>query len=216
MHNRPDAAHLMVEKQLRRRSIRDEAVLLAMQCIPRHWFVPSAHELDAYGDHALPIGHGQTISQPYMVARMTELLQVGPGVRVLEIGTGSGYQTAVLAQLGSQVVSVEQVKHLAEEARRTLKDLRGDWPINIVVGDGTLGYPNDAPYDRILVTAAAPHLPIALQDQLAEGGRIVIPVGDRYKQILTLFERTGKQYRRFADVPCRFVPLLGRDAWDNG
>lgn len=206
----------MVAQQLRPRGIHDPAVLRAMAQVPRHLFVPRASVEDAYGDHALPTAEGQTISQPYMVALMTQLLQVEAGARVLEIGTGSGYQAAILAHLGARVVSVERSRWLGHDAQRVLERLGFDANIVFVVGDGTLGYPPGAPYDRIIVTAGAPYLPQALADQLGPRGRIVIPVGDRDEQQLMVYIREGDKFREEGSVACRFVPLIGKDGWQGG
>jgi protein-L-isoaspartate(D-aspartate) O-methyltransferase len=203
----------MVKAQLEARGIRCPAVLDAMGSIPRHVFVPHATIEDAYADHALPTIEGQTISQPYMVARMTELLDVRPGMKVLEIGTGSGYQTAILAHMGTEVVSLETHTELLEQAKQTLAEVCPLAPIELVLADGTLGCPDEAPFDRILVTAGAPNVPRALEQQLADPGRIVIPLGDRHTQILTAIDRRGSAFVAFDDLPCRFVPLVGRDGW---
>ena len=211
--NHAQAAQRMVRTQLRPRGVRDPAVLEAMQHVERHRFIPGLPPEQAYGDHALPTAEGQTISQPYVVAHMTELLQLEPGMRVLEVGTGSGYHTAVLAALGAVVVSLERHATLADAARRRLAELCPQASITVVVGDGSLGYAAEAPYDRILVAAAAPRLPEALDAQLAAQGRMVIPLGDRHGQVLAVFERRGDELLRRDDLPCRFVPLIGQDAW---
>jgi len=203
----------MIQRQLRSRGINNPAVLDAMSKVPRHEFVPEAGIEEAYGDHALPTLAGQTISQPYMVARMTELLDVKPGMNVLEIGTGSGYQAAILAAMDAQVTSVERYESLASQARSRLAQLLPDAQIKIILGDGTAGYADNAPYDRILVTAAAPRLPEAYREQLKNPGIVVIPIGDRIQQTLTVFYRHGEDWQRTHDVPCRFVLLIGRDAW---
>lgn len=210
------AARQMVRTQLRDRGIRDVRVLEAMRRVPRHLFVPEVDIATAYGDHALPTAEGQTISQPYIVARMSELLDVQPSLKVLEIGTGSGYQTAVLAALGAQVISLERHASLAQRARQTLKQIVPGAAIEIVVGDGTVGYPLASPYDRILVTAASPRVLDAYRQQLADGGRLVLPVGDRDKQVLTVVDRRGDRYTPRDDLSCRFVPLVGEDAWGWG
>lgn len=203
----------MVRTQLRPRGIGDPAVLRAMRAVPRHAFVPEVSPGLAYADQALRIDQGQTISQPFVVAHMTQLLRVEPGHRVLEVGTGSGYQTAVLAQLGAVVVSVERHAPLTDTARRKLEALCPDAPLTLVVGDGSLGCTEHGPYDRILVTAAAPALPRALDKQLKPGGRMVIPLGDRRQQVLAVFERDGDELIRQDDLACRFVPMIGEDAW---
>ncbi|MFA9476836.1 protein-L-isoaspartate(D-aspartate) O-methyltransferase [Phycisphaerales bacterium AB-hyl4] len=213
------AAKQMVQQQLRDRGIRDERVLAAMQRVPRHLFVPDVDIETAYSDHALPTAEGQTISQPYIVAYMTELLRIEPSVKVLEIGTGSGYQTAVLALLGAQVISVERHAGLADRARVALNQvLPGEMGagVQVVVGDGTVGYPLASPYDRIIVTAAAPRVPGAYRKQLAEGGRLVLPVGDREKQVLTVVDRKKDEFVESQGLTCRFVPLVGEDAWGFG
>lgn len=199
----------MVERQLRGRGIADEQVLAAMAAIPRERFVPPDLRRHSYGDDALPIAWGQTISQPYMVARMTELLEPRPGLRVLEIGTGSGYQAAVLAQIGCSVLSVERHAPLADAARKRLEQLGLAGSVTIVVGDGSLGRPQEAPFEGIVVTAAAPAVPDALTAQLADGGRLVIPIGPRRRQELVLVVRHGNGFDRRDCGPCVFVPLVG-------
>lgn len=203
----------MVEQDLRGRGIVDEAVLGAMRAVPRAFFVPEACRGEAYADRALPTADGQTISQPYIVARMTELLAARPGDRVLEVGTGSGYQAAVLAHVGARVISIESRPALAASARMRLAELGLGRCVEIVIGDGTLGHEPGAPYDRAVVTAAAPHLPAALRGQLADGGRCVLPIGDRELQYLTIYERCGAQWHSRRDIACRFVPLVGADGW---
>ena len=203
----------MVEEQLEGRGIRDPRVLEAMASVPRHTFVDPALEARAYGDHALPTAEGQTISQPYIVARMLELLQVEPVHRVLEIGTGSGYQTALLAQLASQVFSVERVASLLRAADSRLREL-GIANVALRHGDGSLGWREFAPYDRVLVAAAAPRVPDALRSQLGERGVLVIPVGGPSSQRLETWTRADDgSWTRHKHGECRFVPLLGRDAW---
>jgi protein-L-isoaspartate(D-aspartate) O-methyltransferase len=209
-----DRAEAMVDSQLRGQGIRDERVLRAMARVPRHRFVPEQAEEAAYDNRALPTAEGQTISQPFMVARMTEALDPRPGLRVLEIGTGSGYQTAVLLELGLQVVSIERFPTLAVHARQRLSRLYPQADVAIHVGDGTLGYGDAAPYDRILVAAGAPDVPEPLWDQLSRrDGRIVIPLGDREQQTLTIVLRRGDRRRDLRDVSCRFVPLVGEQGW---
>jgi protein-L-isoaspartate(D-aspartate) O-methyltransferase len=203
----------MVESQLRRRGIRDERVLAAMGAIPRERFVPPSDRSHAYGDAALPIEAGQSISQPYMVARMTELLGVRPGDRVLEIGTGSGYQAAILASLGARVVSLERHAELAEEARKRLEPLGLADAVEIRVADGSLGDPSGGPFDGIVVTAAAPNIPEALLDQIADGGRLVIPVGPRDRQRLVVVTRHGNEWEQQSDGEVVFVPLVGAGGW---
>jgi protein-L-isoaspartate(D-aspartate) O-methyltransferase len=204
----------MVDEQLYKRDIRDPRVLEAMRSVPRHLFVPTEHRRFAYSDGPLPIGGGQTISQPYIVALMTQLLELTGDERVLEIGTGSGYQAAVLSHLAREVYSVERDPHLAEHADQVLKALVLD-NVYTQVGDGTLGIPEHAPYDAILVTAAAPDVPQALLDQLAEGGRLIIPVGGRLGQYLEKWQRQGAKYNRDVLVPVAFVPLRGKHGWEN-
>ena len=200
----------MVASQLRLRGIRDERVLQAMGTIPRELFVSGEQRADAYADEALPIPAGQTISQPYMVARMTELVGPKPGNRVLEIGTGSGYQTAILAILGAAVVSIERQAELAVLARERLARLGLGGAVTINVADGSVGDPAGAPFDGILVTAAAPSVPGPLREQLSPaGGRLVIPVGDRGRQELLLVVRDGDEWRERNEGPCVFVPLVG-------
>jgi protein-L-isoaspartate(D-aspartate) O-methyltransferase len=206
----------MVENQIRRRGVRDRRVLEAMLSVPRHLFMPGYSEEAAYGDHAMPIGHGQTISQPYMVAVMTQLLvrnAAGRG-KVLEIGAGSGYQAAILSLLFERVISIERIAPLAEETEKRLKEL-GYGNIRIVVGDGTLGHVPQSPYDGIMVTAAAPHVPEALTQQLADGGCLVVPVGSRFLQeLMIVTKKEGKLGMDTADG-CVFVPLVGKDGWED-
>jgi len=200
----------MVSRQLRSRGIADERVLRAMSTVPRELFVSDAQRSTAYADEALPIPAGQTISQPYMVARMTELVAPRAGSRILEIGTGSGYQTAILAILGAAVVSIERQAELAVTARERLARLGLGGAVDIRVGDGSVGDPDGAPWDGIVVTAAAPSIPTALREQLSpEGGRLVIPVGDRSRQELMLVVRHGDEWRDRNEGPCVFVPLVG-------
>jgi protein-L-isoaspartate(D-aspartate) O-methyltransferase len=203
----------MVEKDLRKRGIRDPRVLDAMAAVPRHRFVPAAEREHAYEDRALPLEVGQTISQPYIVAYMTEALEVRPASRVLEVGTGSGYQTAVLARLAAEVFTVERIGDLQGAAREVLETL-GVANVRYLVGDGTLGWEEHAPYDRILVTAGAPDVPGPLKEQLsADGGRMVIPVGDTDVQELVAVTRFGNQWTSEPLLGCRFVPLVGDEGW---
>jgi len=204
----------MVERQLRGRGIRSQGVLEAMGQVPRERFVGPGQERQAYRDQAVLHAHGQTVSQPYMVAVMTEALQLGPGDRVLEIGTGSGYQTAVLCQLASEVYTVERIAALAAGAREILLEL-GCSDTRFLVGDGTLGWPEEAPFDAILVTAGAPAVPASLKAQLAEGGRLVVPVGNRFVQSLVRVTRRGEDYESESLLDCRFVPLLGAEGWEE-
>lgn len=202
----------MIEYQIRRRGIRDEKVLEAMLMVPRHEFVPAAYVPAAYEDRPLPIGESETISQPYIVAAMTAAARVKPGDKALEIGTGSGYQAAILACLGAEVHTVERNFQLAESARARLARL-GYQAIEVICGDGTEGHAPAAPYQVILVTAASPDIPQPLLDQLGEGGRMVIPVGDLYHQDLKLILKRGNEIgTRFLD-PCQFVPLVGKYGW---
>jgi protein-L-isoaspartate(D-aspartate) O-methyltransferase len=204
----------MVGEQLARRGIADERVLAAMRRVPRHRFVEEAFRERAYGDHALPIGQEQTISQPYIVALMTALLELTGREKVLEIGTGSGYQTAVLAELSRRVCSIERIPALAARARALLEAL-GYANVWVRVGNGTLGWPEEAPFDRILVTAGGPRVPPPLFEQLAEGGRMVVPLGDQTAQTLTLVESVGGQMRTRPCGDCHFVPLVGKYAWSQ-
>jgi protein-L-isoaspartate(D-aspartate) O-methyltransferase len=206
----------MVDEQLSSRNIQDLRVLETMRKVPRHAFVPESVEAEAYRDTPLPIGQGQTISQPYIVALMAETLRVAPETRVLEIGTGCGYSAAVLAALGQHVVTVERHALLAQRATAVLARL-GVQNVQVHVADGTLGWPDAAPYDAIAVTAAGPIIPPALLDQLALGGRLVIPVGtEPEKQNLVLVERTGPDgFAQTNICPVRFVPLVGAQGWGN-
>jgi protein-L-isoaspartate(D-aspartate) O-methyltransferase len=197
----------MVEHQLRERGIADERVLDAMSRVPRQEFTPLPFRHQAYEDHPSPIGEGQTISQPYIVALMLEAVALTPGDKVLEVGTGSGYVTALLAELTAQVVSVERHAALADEARELLASL-GYTNARIVAGDGSLGFPACAPYDAMIVSAAAPEVPRALLEQLAEGGRMIIPVGSADSQQLQLIQMRNGQPRTTLRELCRFVPLL--------
>jgi protein-L-isoaspartate(D-aspartate) O-methyltransferase len=203
----------MVREQLRSRGVRDERVLGAMASVPRERFVASNVRSAAYADEALPIDAGQTISQPYMVAVMTELLATRSGDRVLEVGTGSGYQAAVLASLGCRVTSIERHAALAEAARARLADLGFADAVQVRVGDGSIGAPDGAPWDGIVVTAAAPSVPHALRDQLADGARLVIPVGPRDRQVLTVVTRHGNDWTERPEGACVFVPLVGAEGF---
>ena len=199
----------MVERQLRGRGIGDELVLAAMAVVPRERFVPPDMRSRAYSDDALPIASGQSISQPYMVARMTELLAPRPGMRVLEVGTGTGYQAAVLGQIGCTVISVERHPALADAARLRLEAAGMADRVRIVVGDGSIGRPEDAPFHGIVVTAAAPAVPGPLPGQLLDGGRLVVPVGPRGRQELILVVRNGDAFETHDCGGCVFVPLIG-------
>jgi protein-L-isoaspartate(D-aspartate) O-methyltransferase len=202
----------MVTQQLLKRDIRDARVLQAMHDTPRHLFVPTRHRDMAYEDMPLPIGHQQTISQPLMVAMMTEALQLQGHERVLEIGTGSGYQAAILSRLAIVVFSIERIPELAAQARATLA-IAGITNVHVLVGDGSLGLPEHGPYDAIVVTAASPKVPPALVDQLTLSGRLIIPVGDRHEQTLMRLTMTddGPHLERLGG--CRFVPLIGQQGW---
>jgi len=203
----------MVELQLRARDIVDERVLQAMESVPRELFVPAEERQRAYADAALPIGSGQTISQPYMVARICEVLALTGSERVLDVGTGSGYQAAVLAELADEVVTIERIPELAEEAKRALA-AAGYENVEVRVGDGTLGVPDRAPFKAIAVAAAAPDVPDTLYEQLEPGGRMAIPVGRRRSQDLLLVVRSPEGPAVIRSVPCRFVPLLGEEGFD--
>ena len=213
---RPDAFELdrrrMVELQLRRRDIVDERVLEAMGGVSRELFVPGELRARAYDDAALPIGFGQTISQPYMVARICEALAVRPGQRILDVGTGSGYQAAVLAELAAEVFTIERIGSLAARARLNL-EAAGYGRVHVHEGDGSRGLPEAAPFDAIAVAAAAPELPRALYEQLAAGGRLVVPVGRRRGQELRLVVRSPEGPAVLRSVPCRFVPLVGEEGF---
>lgn len=205
----------MVDDQLRARGIRDSRVLEAMLNVPRERFVPAALVREAYSDRPLSIGRGQTISQPYMVGTMLERLDCAPGDRALEVGAGSGYQAALLGELCAEVHAVEIVEDLAGKAREVLFELGYD-NVAIHVGDGTQGWPEQAPYDRIIVAAGAPSVPGPLIEQLADGGRLVMPVGSRISQRLITIERHGDELDRTESMPCVFVPLVGRHGWWPG
>jgi len=204
----------MIESQLRRRGITDAAVLGAMESVPRHEFVPEEFRARAYDDVPLPIGDGQTISQPYIVAAMTAALRLRPGDRVLEIGTGCGYQAAILSRLAKEVFGIERRPELALSGSARLAGL-GYANVHVHCGDGTLGLPEFAPFDAILVAAAAPAIPDPLLVQLAEGGRMIVPVGDADHQELQLVEKRGKSFRNTTLEGCRFVPLVGYHGWQD-
>ncbi|NTW59612.1 MAG: protein-L-isoaspartate(D-aspartate) O-methyltransferase [Nitrospirae bacterium] len=202
----------MVEEQIAFRGVTDPRVLAVMGKVPRHEFMPEALRAQAYGDHAMPIGEGQTISQPYIVALMTELLELKGDERVLEIGTGSGYQAAVLAELCQKVFTIERVKTLADKARATL-DRLGYKNVVMKVYDGTYGWKEMSPFDAIIVTAAAPDVPDTLVEQLKDGGRLVIPVGERYSQLLLKIIKSPSGTVTKTSIPCIFVPLIGAKGW---
>ena len=204
---------MMVERQLRGRDVEDERVLDAMARVPRELFVPASVARRAYDDAALPIGHDQTISQPYMVARISEALGLHGRERVLDVGSGSGYQAAVLAELAGEVHTIERIPELAEQARRNLEAAGYGDRVRVHLGDGTLGVPEEAPFDAIAVAAAAPELPQTLYDQLAERGRLVVPVGGRRGQQLQVIVRSPEGPAVLRSVPCRFVPLLGQEGF---
>jgi protein-L-isoaspartate(D-aspartate) O-methyltransferase len=207
-----EARRRMVDAQLRSRDVVDERVLDAMERVPRELFVPDKERSRAYDDVALPIGHGQTISQPYMVARICEVLGLRGDERVLDVGTGSGYQAAVLAELAGEVHTIERIPELAEQARANLA-AAGYERVQVHVGDGTLGLPEHAPYDAIAVAAAAPGLPQQLYEQLETRGRLAIPVGGRWGQRLELVIRSPEGPAVIRSVPCRFVPLVGEEGF---
>jgi protein-L-isoaspartate(D-aspartate) O-methyltransferase len=202
----------MVETQIISRGVTDRRVLEALRSVPRHVFVPPEHRFLAYSDGALPIGSGQTISQPYIVALMTELLVLKGDEKVLEVGTGSGYQAAILSMLAREVHTIERHASLARYAARLLEDLKIA-NVQVHVGDGTLGLPEFAPFAAIIVTAAAPDVPKALFDQLEDGGRLVIPVGHRGNQYLERWRRQGDKYDYETILPVAFVPLIGAQGW---
>lgn len=205
----------MVERQLRARGIVDERVLAAMERVPRELFVPPELHGRAYADAALPIGEGQTISQPYMVARICEELGLHGTERVLDVGTGSGYQAAVLAELAGEVHSIERIAALADRARELLDAAGYGDRVHVHVGDGSRGLPEHAPFAAIAVAAAAPNLPEALYEQLEMRGRLVVPVGTRWEQLLQVVVRTPEGPAVLRTVPCRFVPLIGAEGFDG-
>ncbi len=210
--NYEGARQKMLDSQIRARNVRDPRVLEAVRTVPRHLFVEEALRDRAYLDKALPIGEKQTISQPYMVAAMTEALELAGRERVLEIGTGSGYQTAILAELAESVFSVERIASFVPLARRRLESL-GRYNVLIKVGDGTIGWSEHAPYDAILVAAAAPQLPRPLLEQLRVGGRLVVPMGPEESQTLMRIRRGEEGFHEEALGECRFVKLIGRHGW---
>ena len=202
----------MVNTQLVPRGIKDERVLNAMRNVPRHLFVDESIQFKAYDDMALSIGEGQTISQPYMVAIMTELLELKGNEKVLEIGTGSGYQGAILAELSKEVYTIERVAELGFRAQERFHNLMYT-NIHVKIGDGTLGWPEEAPFDRIMITAAAPKIPEVLMEQLSEKGIIIAPVGERFSQQLLKRTKSSGQYSDEYHTPCIFVPLIGEHGW---
>jgi protein-L-isoaspartate(D-aspartate) O-methyltransferase len=204
----------MVDLQITARGIRDPKVLAAMREVPRHLFVPPPYDRDAYADAPLPIGRGQTISQPYIVALMTELLRPKPADNVLEIGAGSGYQAAILSTLVRRVTTIERIETVAVQARANLAAV-GAKNVDVIEGDGTLGYPPSAPYNGIMITAATPEIPRPLKEQLADGGRLVAPVGSLAVQELIVIERQETQYREERHGDVRFVPLIGEFGWEE-
>ena len=204
----------MVREQIERRGVRDSLVLEAMRIVPRHLFVPDDQRHWAYSDGALRINMGQTISQPYIVALMTELMELQGAETVLEVGTGSGYQAAVLAQIVAQVHSIERHAQLAKAAQQVLASI-GITNVQVHIGDGTLGLPDYEPYEAIMVTAAAPKAPQPLLDQLVDGGRLVIPVGGKYSQRLEVWRRQGTRFNKSTITAVAFVPLLGSEGWQE-
>ena len=203
----------MVEEQLRSRGIRDSRVLAAMGKVPREEFIASEDLRDAYGDHPLPIGAGQTVSQPYIVAAMVEALELQPTAHVLEVGTGTGYEAAILGELAAEVWTIERHEELASKAREILARL-GYANVHVVYGDGSLGLSEHAPFHGVLVAAAAPRIPESLVAQLADGGKLVVPVGDRYEQQVYVARKEGGEIAVTTHDLCRFVPLVGAQGWE--
>ena len=214
-HSTSAACQRMIDQQLKARGIRDPRVLEAFRRVDRALFVPPTDLEHAYDDRPLPIGRGQTISQPYIVALMSEQLAVRSTDRVLDIGTGSGYQAALLGRLAAEVHTVERIESLSRSAAVAVK-LCGINNVHFHVGDGTLGWPDAGPYDGILVAAAAPNVPKALTDQLVDGGRLILPIGTRDGQILTLIRRTGEKFEQTSLCGCIFVPFIGQAGWHEG
>jgi len=204
----------MVEEQLIYRGIKDKRVLDAFRKVERHKFLPEDLRPSAYSDFPVPIGEGQTISQPYIVALMTEILDLSGKEKVLEIGTGSGYQTAILAELAKEVFSIERFDNLSKGAQNIFNSL-GYLNIKIKVGDGSLGWPEEAPFDRIIITAASPRIPLPLSDQLKENGKLVLPLGESFSQVLTLFEKKKDKLESTEICGCVFVPLVGKYAFKS-
>lgn len=211
---RSDERLRMVESQIAARGIHDPRVLFAMKEVPRHLFVPQPYDKSAYEDSPLPIGNGQTISQPYIVAEMTELLALQPADSVLEIGTGCGYQAAILAALVRKVTTIERIPEVVGLARANLATI-GINNVEVMVGDGTLGYPQNAPYNGIIITAATPSVPQPLVEQLADGGRLVAPVGERDSQELIRLRKKGGSITEEHHGGVRFVPLIGERGWSG-
>ena len=214
IYPRADERKAMVEHQIAARGIHDARILAAMEEIPRHLFIPPPYDRAAYDDNPVPIGKGQTISQPYIVAVMTALLHPKATDNMLEIGAGSGYQAAVLSRLVKRLTTIERIESVADLARRNLKSI-GITNVVVIDGDGTLGYPPDAPYDGIIITAATPEVPRPLLEQLAEGGCLVAPVGGRDLQDLITIHKQGKSFTREYHGAVRFVPLIGEHGWEN-
>jgi protein-L-isoaspartate(D-aspartate) O-methyltransferase len=204
----------MVDEQLIARGIKDAQVLGAFSKVPRHRFVPEDMRSSAYADFPVAIGEGQTISQPYIVALMTECLQLTGEEKILEIGTGSGYQAAILAELAKEVFSIERFDKLTERAEAVFAEL-GYANIKVKVGDGTLGWPEEAPFDRIIITAASPRIPLPLTEQLKDGGKMILPLGETYSQVLTVVEKKGNLLGSIQVCGCVFVPLVGKYGWSN-
>ena len=202
----------MAEEQLIARGIKNQGVLDAFRKIERHKFIPEDLRSSSYADFPVPIGEGQTISQPYIVALMTECLSLTGQEKVLEIGTGSGYQTAILAELAKEVYSIERFEKLAKNAQKTLNEL-GYTNIKIKVGDGTLGWEEEAPFDRIIITAASPRIPLPLTEQLKENGKLILPLGESFSQVLTLVEKKKDRLESIQVCGCVFVPLVGKYGW---
>jgi len=211
---RADERFRMVEHQIEARGIRDPRVLAVMRAVPRHAFIPPPYDRSAYDDCPLPIGNGQTISQPYIVALMTELIHPKPDDNVLEIGAGSGYQAMILAMLVKKVTTVERIQAVADLAKKNIAALHGE-NVDVVTGDGTCGWPEYAPYDGIIITAATPQIPLPLIGQMAEGGRLVAPVGGREIQELITLEKRGGRLTRELHGGVRFVPLIGEHGWET-
>lgn len=204
----------MVKTQIINRGIKDKQVISAFLKVPRHKFMSKAFQENAYGDYPLPIGYGQTISQPYIVALMTSLLEINPSDKIFEVGTGSGYQTAILAELGNKVFSTERIKELAELARKTIDSLNYQ-NVNIRVSDGTYGWEEFSPFDKIIVTASAPFIPEPLLNQLASNGKMVIPEGNTFSQVLKLITKKNNKITINEICGCTFVPLIGKYGWEK-